>query len=194
MEDNALELAALYEHFEIFTLKKIRLDPENPKTHELLRYACYAENSKFMQKLLDQGFSPDLLNDNGTSLIQTLIQSMSSGFNLHSTHFGYLSRSDDRHIDTSSSREKIKMIHMLARDGAKWLPNDKYIITDARRSFLKMGADYIAEFVWIMSKYMASTPEILEDLIRTPSIQKHISNQIKRIKELINDLKSLNTV
>jgi hypothetical protein len=34
-------------------------------------------------------------------------------------------RSPKRNLDTSRSREKLKMIHLIARHGAKWIPAGK---------------------------------------------------------------------
>ena len=61
-------------------------------------------------------------------------------------------RNNKRNLDNDRSREKIKMIHILAKHGAKWLPIDRSEIGDARRSLLYMSPDYTVEFIWIMSK------------------------------------------
>ena len=73
------------------------------------------------------------------------------------------------------------MIHMLAKNGAKWLPKDRSQIGDARRSLLKMKPDYTVEFIWIMSKYNASTRENIEELIRTPSIRSLICQHMNQV-------------
>ena len=59
------------------------------------------------------------------------------------------SRGSRKDIDTSKSREKIKMIHLLVYRGAKWIPRDRNDINDSRRALLKMRADYTVEFFWI---------------------------------------------
>ena len=51
---NALELAAKNEHFDVFNLKQIRLDPANPALKGLLLNACYTEKSDFLEKLLEE--------------------------------------------------------------------------------------------------------------------------------------------
>ena len=54
----ALEYAALYKHFDIFKLKKIRISPEHPIAKDLLQNASRADNANFLMELLDQGFKP----------------------------------------------------------------------------------------------------------------------------------------
>jgi hypothetical protein len=81
------------------------------------------------------------------------------------------------------------MIHLLARHGAKWLPNDRSEINEARRSLLKMSPDYTVEFIWIMSKYNAATRENIEDLIRTPTIRALLYSHLPRINELMEALR-----
>jgi hypothetical protein len=89
-----------------------------------------------------------------------------------------------RNMDNDESREKIKMIHMLARDGTKWHPEDISEIGMARRSLLKMKADYTVEFVWIMSKYRACRRKDLEELVRTPSIRAVISDYSETVSKM----------
>lgn len=106
------------------------------------------------------------------------------------TSLGWTHRINAQIVDDEdlSSRENIKMIHMLAKHGAKWLPNDRSKISDARRSLLRMKPDYTVEFIWIMSKYKACRREDIEELVRTPSIRSLISQYRSRIDELLKEL------
>ena len=85
------------------------------------------------------------------------------------------------------------MIHILAKNGAKWFPKDRSEIADARRSLLKLQPDYTVEFIWIMEKYNACNPESIEELIRTPSIRTLVSSKLSRINELIESFPRENT-
>lgn len=98
--------------------------------------------------------------------------------------FDLYDRNPKRNLDTPQAREKLKMIHLLARHGAKWIPAGDEI-SDARRSLLKMSPDYTVEFIWIMSKYKACTRANIEELIRTPSIRAVVSEHLKRITVLL---------
>ena len=179
---NALELAAFHGHFEVFGLKQILLDPSRPDTQHLLRSVCYSGNAKLLKELLDTGFNPVDQENGGSSLIQYLIQGM--GWSLDINPF-----KDDRkkNIDTSRTREKIKMIHMLAKHGAKWVPNDRSEIADARRSLLRLSPDYTMEFIWIMTKYNACKREDIAQLINSPKMRILLSTHLPRLKELIEE-------
>lgn len=65
------------------------------------------------------------------------------------------------------------------------MPKDRYEVNDARRSLLKMKSDYTVEFIWIMSKFSASTKENIEQLIRTPTMRALLSAHQTRINELV---------
>lgn len=176
---SALELAVLHEHFDIFKLKSIRLDPSHAFAHELLRKACFADKADFLNELLKKGFNPNNQKNGGSSLISSLLGDMTWSFDLDH-------RTPKKDLDTSRSREKLKMIHLLARHGARWIPEDKDEISHARRSLMKMSPDYTAEFIWIMSKYKACARGPIEELIRTPSIRALVSGHLTRIAELLD--------
>jgi ankyrin repeat protein len=184
-DQNALELAAAYRHFDVFDLKQVRLDPGKPELKDLLFEACYAKKSDFLEKLLAKGFKPVEYENQGTPLIQSLLSGMSWHFDVDSWDLWREDRTSKRDLDTDRAREKIKMIHMLVKHGAKWLPNDRSEISDARRSLLKMKPDYTVEFIWIMSKYKACRREDIEELVRTPSIRSLIAQHRPRIDELL---------
>ena len=99
--------------------------------------------------------------------------------------FDLYSSRQRKDIDNSESREKIKMIYLLAEKGAKWMPGDRYEINDARRSLLKMKSDYTVEFIWIMSKFSASTRENIEQLIRTLTMRSILSAHQTRVHEIV---------
>lgn len=175
----ALEYAALYRHFDIFKLKQIKITHEHPIFNELVRNACRADKADFLIELLKQGFNPANQKDLGSSLIGACLNNLH--WNISFDLFGRL-RTDN---DSSRSREAIKMIHILAKSGAKWLPAERYEINDARRALLKMSDEYTVEFVWIMSKYNSCSRESIEQLLKTPTIRKHTAKYQGRINELL---------
>ena len=178
----ALGYAALYNHFDIFKLKKIKITPDIPIANELLQNSCYAKKADLMIELLEKGINPACQENHGSSLIQNCIQHLQYSFDYYC-----LTQDNNNDLDSSSSRETLKMIHLLAQHGAKWIPTDCRQINDARRSLLKMSDDYTVEFVWIMSKYEACSRESVEQLLRTPSIRRHIAKYQSRIDELLKD-------
>jgi hypothetical protein len=179
----ALEYAAIHKHFDIFRLKQIRVPPDHPIAAELLRSACWAEDAGFLVELLDKGFNPADQNDGGSSLIQQCIQCLPWG-----SHYGWLGRGRETDIDSSRSRETLKMIHILAKHGTKWTPEERYEFNDARRALLRMKSDYMVELAWIMSKYKSCSRNALEQLLKTPTIRKHVAEKLPRINELLGML------
>jgi hypothetical protein len=179
----ALEYAALYKHFDIFKLKQIRISPDHPIASDLLENACRADNADFLTELLDQGFKPADQKGQGSSLIQTCIQNLQWSFDNN----WFTGERNNRDIDSSRSRETLKMIHILAKHGAKWMPTERYQINDARRSLLKMSVDYTVEFVWIMARYGGCSRDTIEELLRTPAIRRHIAKYQPRIQELLKE-------
>lgn len=177
---SGLELAALYQHYDIFKMKSVKLDPEQPYAADLFQNACFGDKSDLLKLLIDKGFSPKCLEDMGSSMIQSLLHGMSWSFDLYSRN------RLERDIDTTRSREKIKMIHMLARNGAKWEPQDRRVINDARRSLIKMQPDYVMEFIWIMSEYQACRRDDVEALIKNPNTKALLSKHRNRLDEMMN--------
>jgi hypothetical protein len=169
------------------------LDPTIPDLKGLLLEACRAKKSDFFETLLAKGFNPAEYEKSGSSLIQVLLTSMSWYFYFNAWDTWRSDRNTKRNLDGDYSREKIKMIHLLAKHGAKWFPKDRSEISDARRSLLKMKPDYTVEFIWIMSKYNACRHEDIEELIRTPSIRSLISQHRSRIDEMMEAFSIVST-
>jgi hypothetical protein len=184
---NALEWAAFMGHVEIFELKKIVLDPNHPDSPKLLQEACHPENDAILRKLLDRGFNPGELEDGGSSLIDSLVSRMSWNF-----HFDVWNRWDrkrvDKNFDSSSSRERMKMLHLIIRNGAKWRPSEDDI-KSARRSLLKLLPDYTLELIWVLAGYRAARYQDIQQLIKTPSMKALIADHLPRINGLTQDLK-----
>ncbi|MGC8494154.1 MAG: hypothetical protein ACP5SH_20710 [Syntrophobacteraceae bacterium] len=182
---SALEIASRRGHIDILKMKKIVLDPAHPLAPEIMRWACWPEKSEVLEFLLEKGFNPERLDDAGSSLIQNLLSSAGRTFN-----WGYpFSSSIRQWIDNSRSMGRIKMVHLLVRIGARWMPADNRQINDVRRSLLKLKPDYTAEFIWIMSGCRACQPEHLEQLMKPPSIRTHVAAHLPRIDELIESSK-----
>jgi hypothetical protein len=183
---NALQWAAFKGHIEIFRLKKIELDPNHSDSPKLLAESCYSENDSVLRLLLEKGFNPTALEDGGSSLISSLISQMSWRFYRNVWSHGEVVKN----IDSPHAREKMKMLHLLVRQGAKWKPENESDIGSIRRSLLKLTADYTVEFIWILSGYKAARPENIEQLIKTPSMKALIADHLQRISSLIQNLRN----
>lgn len=176
---SALELAAIYRHNDIFKLKGIRLNPNDPGANELLRDACYGDSADLLKMLLGKGFDPGALEDKGSGMIQYLVWSMSR--DISSWNFSR----NEKDIDSYRSREKLKMLHMLVRHGARWNPVERREINETRRSLMKMRPDYIMEFIWIMAEYNACPREAIDELMKPRSIRSMVSRHVGRLDSLL---------
>jgi hypothetical protein len=181
----ALELAAIFGYLEIFKLKPIRLTLTHSRQQDLLRWACEADKSDLLIDLLTKGFDPKTLPDSGSSLIQGLLTRLCLAYDISLYDLNWRR---DKNIDCNSSRERIKMIHLLARHGAKWQPKNNEDFHRARYSLRKMGPDYILEFIWIMGGYHACSREAVEQLIGAPALKKLISEKRDMVEKLLSSL------
>ncbi|MBS3779454.1 MAG: ankyrin repeat domain-containing protein [Desulfovermiculus sp.] len=175
---NALDYAALYDHYEVFELKQIKLNPQDSRASQLLDHACFSKDARILAMFLEKGFKPGDRPDEGTELIQRCLYGLES----------FWDRGSTRNLDSNRAREKMKMIHLLAQNGAKWLPQDKQTIKDARLKLIKMRPDYAVEFIWIMAEYKASNQDYIKELIRTPSIKAILAEHRSTIDELLEKL------
>jgi hypothetical protein len=180
---SALGFAALYRHFEIFELKPIRSKENSPEATSLVSYLTREDGLNVLKRLLEKGLNPNDQPNGGCSAIQSCLNDMSWSQHLHS--YSWERDTTGRNLDTARLRELLKAIHLLAKHGAKWMPEEKYELSSARRSLLLLKPDYTIEFVWIMRKYNACTLEHVEDLLRTPSMKKLTFAHKSRLQELL---------
>jgi len=176
--NSAIELAALYDRFDLFKLKSMRLDPKHPMAYSILLNACWSRRPEILKKLLESGFDPSSSEDQGSSLISPLINGIDWEI---SPYYGYKREKND--IDHSGARDKLKMIHMVVRHGAKWQP-ERESIHRARRALLKMRPDYTVEFIWILAEYGACSREVVDELISGPKMRKLLSGHANRLQEI----------
>ena len=179
---SALGFAVLYEHFDIFKLKQVKLDPNHPRIRDVLKYADRGEGIDLIKQLLEKGLNSNDQENGGCSIIQRLLCGLEVDFSSYIWH----ERNGRDKIDSTTARDKIKAIHLLAKHGARWKPKDKDDIKHARRSLLKLKPDYTIEFAWIMSKYTSCAKECIQDLIATPSMKAHLSRNRPRLQEILD--------
>jgi hypothetical protein len=179
----ALELAAIYDHPEIFKLKPIRTSLSVSNAEDFFHWACRSAKADLLIDLLEKGFKPGELPDRGSSLIQGLLERLYINFD-----YRFYSERPKWNIDGSDCRERIKMIHLLARNGAKWLPGEKEHFDQVRYSLRRLNPDYLLEFIWIMGGYQACSREVIKELIGTPNMKKLISGKREVVERLLKGL------
>ena len=124
---NALDYAAFHDHYEVFELKQIKLDPQHPRAAKLLKHACFSRDARILAMLLEKGFSPGERADEGTALIQMCLNHLDFFIDRwDSVSIQIPDRGDpNRNLDTRRAREKMKMIHLLAKNGANGSPKKR---------------------------------------------------------------------
>ncbi len=181
---SALQFAAIYERFEVFKLRGVQLKPDHPVMRDVLTAAVGRDDGlPLAEKLLKLGVTPNDPATGGCAGIQSYLDRLSFEFNFNA--YGAFERAD-RNIDSSKARQKIKAIHLLAKAGGQWCPKDSNEVSTARRSLLKLIPEYTMEFIWIMSKYKACTKEVIQDLLRTPSMKQHLVKNAERLQQLMS--------
>lgn len=172
----ALGWAAMTEHYAIFKMKPVRTRPPGPGAQQILRYLITDDGVAVLKKWLEAGVDPNDQENGGCFTIRVCLSAMSWSCR----HYVC-----GRDIDCDWSRDKIKSIHLLARQGAKWIPTDDREIAEARHSLLRMIPDYTVEFVWIMWKYRACRRAAVEELLRTSTIRSHTVPYRDRLREIL---------
>lgn len=181
LDVSALECAALYGHIEVFQMRQIRLDPKQERAFELIRAACFGQSSELLRQLVNLGYPLNDQPKGGSSLIGQLLQGMT-------WYWRPDSPTRQRNIDTDEAREKMKMLHLIVKHGARWIPEKPCEIRYARAGLLKMIPDYTAELVWIMTAYGGCDRRVIVELLRTPSIHQHVEAHRSRIEQLVMKL------
>lgn len=181
-DHTALEMAALYGRFDVFALKQIRLDPNQERAHELVHMATYGGKADLLQRLLAMGYPANDQPNGGSSHIESLARSMGWSWRIGE-------RKKD--LDTDESREKMKMLHILVRYGARWIPNDQRDMNSIRRSLLALIPDYTVELIWLMAKYGACERSVIDRLLNSSALRAHVAGHWHRIDVLIQRLPSL---
>ncbi|MBL1217371.1 MAG: hypothetical protein D8M59_07730 [Planctomycetes bacterium] len=187
---SALELAALGGHFEVFELKPVRSRLNGPVAVKMLGDLNRGKGVEIMERLLAQGIDPNDPATGGCSAISRCIEAMTCIWLGRGSDIPRVNYSPNTNkVDTDTTRDMLKAIHLLAKHGGKWRPADKSEIQSARRSLLQLTPDYTVEFVWIMWKYGGCDRDSILELLRTPSIRSHTQEHRARLNELLGDWK-----
>ena len=95
----------------------------------------------------------------------------------------------DKRVEAVASgaltREKMKIIHMLANHGARWMPEDENQMNQVRNSLMRLEPTYTVELVWIMAKYGGCNRSVIEAVLNQKAIQKHLSWHMDLAAELM---------
>ena len=90
-----------------------------------------------------------------------------------------------KNVDTAQTREKMKLLYLLVRHGARWIPEDPKDMNCIRRTMLALDRDYTVELVWLMAKHGACERSVMEHLLKSPAMRAHVVVDWPRIRELV---------
>jgi hypothetical protein len=179
---SAVGFAMLYGRYDIFSIKKLTIPIDHPAAYDLLKYGCDGQGFPIIEKLLHQGLNPNDQEDGGCSAIQRLVERLE----WDRSRDYFTGNPKDRAGDSQRARERMRIVHLLAKHGARWRPSDGDL-RSARRSLLKMKPDYTVEFAWIMQRFGGCAKEKIESLVKTPTMKRHLSRHMERLREILDD-------
>lgn len=180
---SAIEFAALNGHFDVLSMKSIKLDLDHQSTKEILKYCHQEDGFDFAKRLLSDGLDPNDQENGGCSAIQHAL----NGIDFSGKLAAWFHRGREDNYDTEEARRHLALIHLLVQHGGRWAPTGRDEINEARRSLLKMDPQYTVEFVWIMGKYHACAKCDIDALMRTPTIKRHVREYQKRISHILDE-------
>jgi len=178
---SALALAALHRHYEVFQLKKVKIDPHHPTMQVVALWSCHRQGMDLLMKLLGLGMPVNDQDNGGCSLLRYVLQTIS--WSARRALWG--GQREEGGVDSYETRGKMEVAELLVRHGARWVPRNDGEVNDARRSLLKLVPKYTLDFVTLMAKHRACARERLEQLLRTGTIKSHIAKYDRRIRNLV---------
>jgi len=184
---SAVEVAALYERFEVLQQKKMLLAIEASATDtEGFLTVCRTSNGRILELFLRRGHSPARLPDKGTKAIESVVAGMLSQTWIDRLRLGIYDRSLPG--DTSSARDRMAMLHMLVAHGARWMPEDKQAIADVRKPLLRLVPAFSMEFAWLMKQYGAARRTDVRDLLSSPTMRRHLSGERTSLERIMDGI------
>lgn len=180
---SALEYAAMNNHFDVFELKAVKAKEDLSKLSRSISQLMEQEGLIILRRVLESGINPNDTPNGGCSAFRHAITLMAlPGLVLRDYRTGL---DETRKIDNHETKTLLKAIHLLAKHGAKWIPEDRTDITYVRRDLICLAPEYTMEFVWIMSKYKACSKNTVEKLLNNPKMKNHMSKQLVQLGKLI---------
>jgi len=179
----AVEIAVQDGHYDLLKEHEIEFDLDSQLGLKVLEHACAYGRLAVVEECISKGFDPKLLDDRASSYLECCINGMQ-----YSWAVDPIWVQKRKPIDSMRSAEAIEIIDLLCQNGARWEPANRKAITEARRAFLRLTPKHTVDFVKIMSKYQSCSRKVLDELLGTPAIQRHIKEYAKQIGRLLQRL------
>ena len=172
----ALEIAIQDGHYDLLKEHGVDFDLDSQLGLKVLEHACAYGRLGVVEECISKGFDPKLLDDRASSYLELCIDGMQ-----YSWAVDPIWVHKRKPIDSMRSAETIEIINLLCQNGARWEPANRKTVTKARGSFLKLTPQHTVDFVKIMSKYQACSRKVLDELLSTPAIQRHLTEHTKQL-------------
>jgi hypothetical protein len=172
----ALKAAAYCQNLEI--LKRLKPDPNRDNIDQLLTTAAGSGHADVTRYLLELGAKPNDKQNGGSTALEECLEHFRFESFMHSISFSGLgSTSKASKFAVSKTRATIQL---LLEHGALWRPDTVDQIKSVRRSLLDCESDVTLEVVERLTKFTASTQDTIHELLRTPSMKKHLEPFARR--------------
>lgn len=180
----AIDYALGSGHPEIFDIKRVGYRPQHPDAFKVLKFASEHGDVVAVDKLLSHGYQPNDRPDGTSSLISGELMRPIS-------HWQWLDLKNfkgEHRFNWDESVEKLKVLTLLLKSGARWRPGERAEINSMRRSLKESPPDFSAEFVWLLVKYQAAECGVVEELFKPDGFRIHVREHLGRIIDLIERL------
>jgi hypothetical protein len=150
-------------------MKKLKPDPSRDDLAALLENAVIVLDLDMIRYLLEIGAKPNDKENGGSTALDRCI--------------GLMHLENAIHWDRRWKRTKwdvhrtLDAVRELLRLGAIWRPHEKSQIKWLRKTLLECEPEVTIELLKILSSNNACSRETLKDLLSTPRIREHLSNQ-----------------
>jgi hypothetical protein len=154
-------------------LKRLKPDIRRDDIDQLLPIASGGARSEVVRYLLELGATPNDKSNSGSSALDNCLERF--GFESFVHDFSFASYRSKAKASKYSVSETRATIQLLLEHGALWRPDGSDQVSRMRRSLLECEPDVTLELVEGMMKYSACTQDTIHELLRTPTMKKHVS-------------------
>jgi hypothetical protein len=179
--------AATYRDVKI--MKRLGPDAKRDNLDKLLSEAARHGHPDLVEYLLKIGAKAnDKLDGGSTALAESLCwgvrhAALWSGSSL--SWYGTRTKASKYSVEKA-----LKTIELLLQSGACWRPKDKGEITEVRRGLLECQPEVTTEIVQRLVASGGCFSEVINDLVRTPAIRRHLAPEARKLRLLGFDVRT----
>jgi hypothetical protein len=182
----ALTAAAYCENLQI--LKRLKPEAKRDDVDELLRYAARFGHADVARYLLELGAKPNDKFNGGSTALDNCFESFgyeSSRSRISSTGFSNTSKATKYCVSNTRTT-----IQILLEKGALWRPDNAAQVGRVRRNLYECEPDVTLELVERLVKHTACTQDTIHNLLRTPTMKRHLIPAARKLGLLGFDIRT----